>query len=109
MFVWLYSSHLGRADAKLCNQILHRLPMLPSQQQDTVDVPSFARNDHWRNLDELRAGANDEDCGWPHDYSLLRYINAVICSDIRPIRKMTTAALNRSRLMLVNRCWTANV
>jgi len=109
MFVRLYRDHLRRADAKFRNQVLHGLPMLPGQQQDTIDFPSLARDDDWRNLDELRARANDEDCGSPHDQSLLRYISAVICSDISPIRKMTTAALNKSRLMLVNLCWTAKV
>lgn len=34
-------------------------------------------------------------------YDLL-YVRAVICSEIRPIRKMMTDALNTSRLIFVN-------
>ncbi len=36
-------------------------------------------------------------------YSLLRYVNAVICSDTKPMRKTITAALHNSVLMLVRR------
>ena len=37
------------------------------------------------------------------------YISEVICSEINPIKKMITDALNNSMLMFVNRCWVTNV
>lgn len=37
------------------------------------------------------------------------YVKFVICSEIKPIRKMITAALNSNTLMLVSRCWVPKV
>lgn len=37
------------------------------------------------------------------------YVRLVICSEISPIRKMMTAALNSNVLILVRRCVVANV
>src|SRR5690348_13868977 len=45
----------------------------------------------------------------PSIQALFRYVSAVICSEIRPIRNTITEAENSSTLMLVKRCIVTNV
>ena len=45
--------------------------------------------------------ANIDQC--LHFFSLCWNISMVICSDTKPIKKMTTAVVNNKALMLVNR------